>query len=156
MIMKGNKMLKNYTSTVPASRSIQHIENQLVQHGAINILKEYSNDGKLTALCFILNIKDKQIPFKIPARIENCEKILKARIKRHTTSAIKRVKEQAERTAWKLLSDWIDVNIGLEKIGQVELMEIFLSYVYDVSSKQTYFEKLKERNYKGLIGTGTN
>ena len=41
--------------------------------------------------------------------------------------------------------------MAMIELAQVELMEVFLPYVYDHQKQQTYFEKLKERNYKALL-----
>ncbi len=37
------------------------------------------------------------------------------------------------------------------ELSKVEFMEIFLPYLYDASKEQTYYEKLKEKSYKGLL-----
>ncbi|MCP4259131.1 MAG: hypothetical protein GY774_16725 [Planctomycetes bacterium] len=144
-------MIKNYTSSIPASRSVQYIENKLVVHGAKQIMKEYDDDKRLAAICFIIMVEGKELPFKLPARTEQCEAILLSRIKRPTEGTHKRVKEQAERTAWKLLRDWTDVQMSLVELGQVDILEVFLSFAYDVVEGKTYFEKLKDRKFKGLI-----
>jgi hypothetical protein len=36
-------MLKNYTSQVPANRSVMHIEERLAKQGAKSVLKLYEN-----------------------------------------------------------------------------------------------------------------
>lgn len=144
-------MIKNYTSQVPASRSVQYIENKLVVHGAKQIMKEYDDEKRLSGICFIINVDGKEWPFKLPARMEQCEAIFRARVKKPTQDTEKRIKAQAERTSWKLLSDWVDIQMSLIELGQAEFLEIFLPYAYDVVQKKTFFEKLKEINYKGLI-----
>lgn len=93
-------MIKNYTSQVPASRSIKRIEDMLIVHGARNILKTYDDDGQLSGICFQLAVDGQVIPFKLPARIENIERLLNAQIKRPTNATYERIKAQAARTAW--------------------------------------------------------
>ena len=39
-------MLKNYTSSVPASRSISFIEDKLAANGAMQVNKRYDSEGK--------------------------------------------------------------------------------------------------------------
>lgn len=143
-------MIKNYTSTVPVSRSVQHIEDCLVRYGAKNIMKMYDSDKKLESLCFIVPVERKEIPFKVPANVAQCEKILRASIRRPKPGTIERISGQAERTAWKLMSDWVDIQMSLIELKQVEFMQVFLSYVYFPSTNQTYFERLNADNFKLL------
>lgn len=143
-------MIKNYTSSVPVSRSVSHIEDCLVRHGAKNIMKMYDADKKLESLCFILPVDGKDIPFKIPANVTQCENILRASIRRPKPGTLERIADQAERTAWKLMSDWVDIQMSLIELKQVELLQVFLSYVYYPAEKMTYFEKLKDGGMKLL------
>jgi len=140
-------MIKNYTSQVPASRSVQHIEDCLIRHGARNIIKMYDDEKKLESLCFIMTIDGKDIPFKLPASVDKVEKALKASVRRPTKATYTRIKEQAERTAWRLQSDWVDVQMSLIELNQVEIMQVFLSYVYFPAQKQTFFERIKGNGY---------
>lgn len=143
--------LKNYTSTVPASRSISYIEAKLVKHGARHILKTYEVDGRINALCFSVVFDGKEIPFKLPARVAQCEQILRADLSpRCKPETRKKVPEQAERTAWKILADWVDAQMAMIELAQVELLEVFLPYVFDGSKNQTYFEVLKDNKFKAL------
>lgn len=138
-------MIKNYTSSVPAFRSVQHIEDKLSAYGIKNIIKSYGTNKELVGVCFIINENGEEIAFKLPARVEECEKILSRRVKKLHKSTLKRIREQSERTAWKLLSDWVDVQMSLIEIGQAEMLQIFLPYVYCPETDQTFFEKLKKR-----------
>jgi hypothetical protein len=146
-------MVKNYTSTVAASKSIQHIEDRLVTHGASNILKQYE-DKCLMGIAFILNVNGKQIPFKLPAHIKNVEKQLRSEIKRPRSGTMQNIKEQAERTAWKLLADWVDIQLSLVELQQIQFLEMFLPYVYDHQTQKTFFEKLEETGFKQLSFQG--
>jgi len=145
-------MIKNFTSTVPVSRSIQHIEDCLIRHGAHNILKMYDADKKLESLCFIISVDGKDVPFKLPASVNKVEKVLRSAVKRPTKNTYQNIKEQAERTAWKLQSDWVDIQMSLIELNQVEIMQVFLAYVYFPAQKVTYFEKLKDSHFKMLTG----
>ena len=146
-------MIKNYTSTVPVQRSLAHIEERLVKHGARSTVKTYTEAGEIEAFCFILMVKGQEVPFKLPARVANVEKVLGQSVKRAKTGTADRIHEQAERTAWKLVSDWVDIQISLVELGQVEIMEVLLPYVYDPKSKQTLFERYRDNGYK-LLGDG--
>jgi hypothetical protein len=148
----GILMIKNYTSTVPAERSVMHIEKRLVAHGAKNILKQYGPTGKLSGVCFIIEVNGQDTPFKIPARVEKAEERLRSQIKKPRAGTMKKIADQAERTAWKIVSDWVDIQMSLIDLDQVELIEVFLPYVYDPSKEQTFFERIKEGGYKLLPG----
>jgi hypothetical protein len=140
-------MVKNYTSSVPASRSVQHIEDALIAAGAHSIIKMCEN-RKLTGIAFVINVNGSDIPYRLPARIANVEKVLKSQVKRPRRGTMENISAQAERTAWKLLSDWVDIQCSLIELKQVKFPEVFLPYVYDLSSKKTFFEKIEENNFR--------
>lgn len=146
-------MVKNYTSSVPASRSVQHIEDVLIRNGATLINKMIEN-GKLCGIAFVVSVNGSDLPFRLPARISNVEKMLKAQVKRPRNGTMENIAAQAERTAWKLLSDWVDIQCSLIELQQVKFTEVFLPYVYDVTKKQTFFEKLEENNFRQLSFNG--
>jgi hypothetical protein len=143
-------MIKNYTSGVPPERSVNHIEKSLVGHGARNILKDYDASGTLSGIAFIVEINGKSMPFKIPARVGRVEARLKEGIKRPRNGTMAKLKYQASKTAWKLLADWVDIQMSLIDLDQVEMLEVFLPYAYDAGKKQTFFEKVKEGSIKLL------
>lgn len=139
-------MVKNYTSQVQADRSIQHIEKCLVKHGVKSLMRMYDNK-KLSGIAFIISVNGKDIPFKMPARIDRIEKQMRKAVLRPRDGTMERIGEQAERTAWRLLSDWIDIQMSLIELDQVELIEVFLPYMYDVSKDETFYEKMKSSGF---------
>lgn len=152
-MMNKKSNIKNYTSTVPASRSVNRIEELLVRHGAKNILKIYDNDHRLVSVAFIMIMKDtgNEMPFKLPARVDKVESKLRGSIKKPRKGTLNKVSEQAERTAWRLLSEWVEIQLSLVELDQAEFIEIFMPYIYDHAKQQTYYDKIKSNNYRGLL-----
>lgn len=136
-------MIKNYTSEVLSSRSVLHIEERLIQNGAKNIMKIY-DDKRLAGIAFIVEVNGIDHPFRLPARIDRVEKVLMALYSRPRKGTEKKVKDQAERTAWKLLADWIDIQLSLVELDQAELLEVFMPYLYNHDKKTTFFDQWKE------------
>jgi len=147
--MKVN--IKNYTSTVSADKSISRIEAILVEMGAERIHKGYK-EGRLESISFSMKVDQNIIPFQLPAQVEVIEKIFLSQYKYRATEVQKRnAREQAERTAWKLIQEWVHIQSSMIRLQQAEFLEVFLPYVYRVESQTTFFKSLKESNYKALL-----
>ena len=140
--------LKNYTTEVPANRSIENIEKLLVSAGATNIMKEYGPSGNCSALSFILVMKNMKLPFRLPAKVQNVFVWLK---KRKPQTSDKNLLAQAERIAWKQQYDWVHLQLTLIELDQAEKLELFLPYLYDIQKGETYYEKIKAGGFKALL-----
>lgn len=142
--------LKNYTSSVPARNSISHIENKLAVYGASSISKLFDSNGGVLGLCFVLTTNGIAMTYKVPANVNKVEKRFLANRSRppRTKEDKDRVRTQAERTAWKIMSDWVDIQLSLIDVDQVEVSEVFLPYIFD--GKATYYEYLKNSNFKDI------
>ncbi len=146
-------MIKNYTSGVPPERSVNHIEKSLISHGARNIMKTYGPDGKLDGLLFVIPQNGKDIPYMLRSHIDKVEKKLRESVRRPHKGTGEKIRIQAERTAWKIISDEIDIKMTRIDLNQIEMLEGFLPYAYDARKMQTFFEKIKEGGMK-MITTG--
>jgi hypothetical protein len=126
------------------------IEKNLVAAGATDISKKYK-DQICIGITFRMLIAG-QMPmfFQLPANIEPCFNVLWADVRRPKADTKQRIREQAERTAWKIISDWVEIQLSMILLKQAEPLQIFLPYVYDPATEQTFFEKLKDNNFKGL------
>jgi hypothetical protein len=135
--------LRNYTSGSPVDRSVSLIEKKLVESGARHISKEYDR-GMLVGITFaICDANSKMVPIRLPANIERCEQLFSAEVKRPRKGTKDKIRQQAERTAWKLLADWVDVQCSMIMLQQAEPLEIFLPYLFDGNLGQTFFQALK-------------
>lgn len=145
--------LKNYTSNVPVTRTIAKIEELLAEFGAKAIGKNYS-DGKLVALTFQLEIEGRDVLVRLPADPTAINLKLREEVRRPREGTLDRIYEQAERTAWKLQQDWLEIELTKIRLRQTEPMETFLAYFWD--GEKTYFQLLRESKFKGLLPEKTS
>ncbi len=143
--------IRNYTSSVSADKSILLIERCLISMGATNIAKEYQ-DGKTLAISFAIKNGEGIIPFRLPGKVGPIKKLLLSQYRRPTQSQTQQCQEQAERTAWKNVYEWVAIQATMIQLEQVEVIEVFFPYIYDMGRQQTLFERAKESNYKALLG----
>ena len=140
--------MKNYTSSVPISRTISRIEECLAKAGASGIMKEYDN-GKLSALCFRLRMPTgKDLAVRLPANEVEVYNVLVKAVKRPRNGTVERLRDQAARTAWKLQQDFVEVQLSMIEMRQTDAMQAFLAYVWD--GKQTFYQALRQNNFKML------
>lgn len=134
----------NYTTTIDSYKTVAEIEKILVQHKATSIMKNY--DGEvITSLSFLVDVGYNQIPIKLPAKINECLKVLESEKKKGTKN-VKATYEQAERVAWRILKDWVLAQMALLDINMVKFEEVFMPYIVDKNG-QTLFEKLEDKQF---------
>ena len=137
--MKGKFNIKNYSTEVPAERSISEIEKILASFGAEAIMKEYTKDGKARALSFKL---DSNV-FKLPANVNGVKEILfSGRRGYYGRDSMKNREERAYKVAWRIIKDWIHSQLSLIASGQAQPQEIFFPYMYD--GKRTLYQSYVE------------
>ena len=135
--------IKNHTSTIEASRSMARIEELLLEIGATNINKQYV-DKVCAGLTFLLFDQQLQqtLAFHLKAHVEECFSILWKEVKRPRSDTRATLQQQASKTAWKILSDWTEIQCSMVLLGQAKPLQMFLPFIYDVKSNETIFEKL--------------
>lgn len=135
--------IKNYTSTVEASRSMAKIEDLLVEIGATNINKQYA-EKVCTGITFLLFDQQLQqtLPFHLKAQVEECFTILWKDVKRPRPDTRVILQKQANKTAWKILFDWTEIQCSMILLGQAKPLQMFLPFIYDMKSNETLFDKV--------------
>lgn len=144
--------IKNYTSKIAVESTIARIECKLAAMGATHIMKTYGEKSKVLSVVFNIPDRDKSIPIRVPANVKGCfDAMWRQYCINHThprDSAKPKIYEQAERTAWKLVQDWIEVQVSMVEMKQAEPLQVFLPYAWD--GKQTYFELMRSGGFKQL------
>lgn len=126
------------------------IESALIRGGAIGISKEYK-DGNLRAIHFSIPLQENRLTMiRLPGDIEAVYEVLKDDGRKHGESYLENLQEQAVRTAWKLIQDWVEIQMTMIKMRQVEFLQVFLPYVWD--GRHTFYDDLKGGGFKLLTG----
>jgi hypothetical protein len=144
------KKIKNYTSSVPAERTISLIEQELVHIGVTHIEKSYENGTPSGIIFSIAMPHAKKLSFKIPANIEAALDIIKT-IPEYKSKNKEWLKSQANRTAWRIVFNWIEIQVAMVQLKQADAMQVFLPYAYNAQSQQTFYDKIKGNEYKLLL-----
>lgn len=104
---------------------------------------------------FIITVDGVDLPFKLPARIAECEKILLGMLSSRVRSETrKKIPAQAVRTTWKILADAVESQMAMIELGNVKITEVFLSYLWNAKTNQTAFEALEQKGFKALLPAG--
>ena len=144
------KSIKNYTSEVPVNRSLQNIQDILARAGAQKIMMDYDSTRNVSAIVFGLEIEGKGfVPFTLPVNVEKLATVL---YKTDFNRLDEKRKEQARRTAWKNVHDWIDAQMALIETEMVEVGQVFLPYVVTGQNKTLYDSYMEGR----LLPPGTS
>lgn len=135
----------NYTTTVDAFKTVSEIEYILVKHRAKSVMKNYEGET-IVGLSFLIDTGMQQIPVRLPAKVDDCLKILQKEKRDNPRKQIKATRDQAERVAWRILKDWVEAQMALLDIEMVTFEEIFLPYI-ETNNGQTVYERLEERQF---------
>lgn len=123
--------IKNYTSTVDVYKSLGGIQGALASHGARKIMVDYDPEGRPTGVMFGIETPDGPRGFSLPANVDGVMAVF-------AQQKIKADRAQAERTAWKNVHDWVLAQMALIEAGQVQIDEVFLSYLTDGRGRTLY------------------
>ncbi len=126
--------LKNYTTQIPANRSIQEIQEMLQKHGASGSMIQYEvGTGRVESLSFRMNVNGQNWDFRLPIKWRGAQS---AMLSQGVTKA--RDDDYSYRVAWRVLKDWVDVQMALIEIEMVDIQEVFLPYVVQKGGNTLY------------------
>lgn len=138
--------LKNYTSQVPAARSIKEIESALVKAGATGMSYEFEAGGRIASLSFRLVIGGVPVAFALPVNWRLFQVVLKEQKVREWAN-----EDYVYRVAWRNIRDWVLAQLALYETAMVELPQVFLPFAQDKAGR-TLYEAAKGSRF--LIGDG--
>ena len=126
--------IKNYTTIVSASRSIEEIQTALVDHGATGLAYDYEKGtGKIEALRFKLVVNKNDIIFSLPVNWRKFQEVLKQQEVNRWDD-----EDYVYRVAWRNIRDWILSQMALYETQIVELPQIFLPFATDSKGSTLY------------------
>ncbi len=141
--------IRNYTSKVPANRSIDEIQTALVKHGASGIIYEYEQGtGRIAALKFLLPINGNSVGFALPVEWRKFQRVLQEQqVSRYSDE------DYVYRVAWRNIRDWVLAQLALYETQIVELPQVFLPFAVGKGGATLYQQVIEGQL---LLGSGKN
>jgi hypothetical protein len=102
--------------------------------GAHQILTEFDNRGEPSGIAFAVIVAGGLRQFSLPVNAYAVQAVLK----RDQTVARYSSLEQAQRSAWRLLKDWLEAQLTFVETGMVTLEQAMLPYLRDREGRTVY------------------
>jgi len=123
------------------------IQKALVQNGAKGILQKFDDEGRITALQFILEIEGKELPFALPVEWRKFQALLKQQgVSRATDD------DYCYRVAWRCVRDWVLAQLAFFETQMVSVPQVFLPFA-TAKDGRTLAEHIVD-NPQFLLGNG--
>ena len=154
-----NKALFTYTTKIEASKTIAEIQEDLVRHGAKQVMANYTDNGIIEALSFvIITPEGKAIAIRLPCDPNPVFEVLKQQNRERKVPNNLVNKDQALRVAWRIVKYWVEAQMALLETQMVKMEQIFLPYAI-VKGGRTLFESMRTGRFALLeakVETGVN
>lgn len=145
-------MLLNYSTKASAEQTIGEIQRMLSEHGVTAMMTEYEGRN-VSAVSFKMNLDGKPMGFKLPCNWRSVQTIFQEpKHRKRLKCKIADIDDQAIRTAWRIIKDWIESQLALIEVGMVTLPQIFLPYTI-MKDGRTLSEHV-ENDPSFLLGSG--
>lgn len=136
--------MKNYTTTIQAHKSKAEIELLLARNGAGKIMTEYDSKGNPITLKFCLVHQGKELCYSLPCRVDGIHSFLQAK-----KEAKFKTWNHALNVGWRILKDWVEIQISLIESEMADIEEVFLPYLL-VASDATLYDRFIDDSQKLL------
>jgi hypothetical protein len=127
--------LLNYTTEVPALRTIGSVQALLVEAGARSIQTDYDAVGTPIGLAFMVETMNGPRGFKLPVQAFRVLQVLKRDKK---VAPRYKTPEQAERVAWRIVKDWLEAQLAIIQTEMVTLDQVMLPYMTSGDGRTVY------------------
>lgn len=144
--------LMNYSTEVPASRTIMEIEELLARAGVKSVHKEYAASEPI-GFVFSIQTRHGELFFKMPCEVEPVFETLYAEIRKPHHNTKQLLREQAVRVAWRVMLDSLRADLTKLRLKQVVPEQVFLPYLYNPRTGTTLYQQLETTGFK-MLGEG--
>jgi len=133
----------NYTTKVKTEKTASEIQSILCRSGAQAVMSEFE-DGEVSAISFRLELDGQLLSFRLPINKEGVLRALDRDCQPRYVNP-----DQANRTAWRIIKDWVESQMALVEANQADIVEVFLPYLQD-DMGITIYNRLKGGEFKML------
>lgn len=142
--------LLNYTTKVPVVNSVAAIQKILIKHGASSIMQDYDDEQELIAIAFKLRLNNQELSFKLPIDWRATFEVMKS----DGTPQPLLNEAHARRVSWRIIKDWVEVQLAIAETKMVTIPQVFLPYAVNQDGRTLY--EIVAENPNLLLGSGGN
>ena len=130
-----------------AQKTVTEVMGLLVAKGADEISIVYDDDRQPAGLKWtVQSPRLGRAAFALPCNIDAV--FVKLTEQRVMVTSPESRRQQAIRTSWRILKDWVEAQMALLETGMVTMDEIFLPYM--LSGGQTFYQALVAGEFRAL------
>lgn len=126
--MPAGKGILNYTTTIAPEKTAGECFGMLARHGAAKVLIMFDASKEPAGLAFEIATPSGLRQYTLPINAEGVMAALKAGHRAGNVANRYVNAEQATRTAWRVLKDWLESQLALIEAGMSALDEVMLPW----------------------------
>ena len=123
----------NYTTSVPAMRTIGQVQGKLAEHGAKAVMMNYEQ-GRVSSLAFQVDGPAGPLSIKLPVDLKATLRVME----RDGLQQRYLTEDHAYRVSWRIVKDWLEAQMALLDTEMVKLEQIFLPYIITRDGNTVY------------------
>lgn len=136
----------NYTTKVPASKTVGEIQEVLAKAGASKIMIDYNKDREPVSVSFLVEMHNgTELSFRLPC---DWEGVLFA-LRRDKAQAKYLTADHAKMVAWRTVKQWLEAQLAFIEAEQATMAQVFLPYAV-TSTGETMYDRLIDDSKKLL------
>lgn len=132
--------LLNYTTDVPVSRSVGHVQALLAKGGATRIAIDYDG-GEPSGVAFQVDGPQGPLSYVLPIRAH----LVHAVLQQERIAQRYQTPEHAKRVAWRIVKDWLEAQLAMLAADLVTMDQLMLPY-QQVGPGQTVYDLWREQH----------
>jgi len=142
----------NYTSKVPVTQTIKEITDILVRHNAKSVMQCFGADRTLKEISFVITVECGDLNFRMPSNVDAVYRIMRQQLPEWRGKTPSPAQEpiwrgQAERTAWRILKDWVEAQMAILDVEMVTMVQVFMPYLV-TNDGITLYDKMLAHQFK--------
>ena len=142
----------NYSTTIPARRTVQECMTVLADAGADAVAAQY-RDKQPIGLSFRLDTANGPRDFAMPVNIDGVQNMLAtATVKAHIGRGQLTSREHAANVAWRVVKDWLEAQLAIIAAEMATLDQVMLPYLQ--IGTQTLYEAYLEFDGLRMLEAG--
>lgn len=141
--------IKNYTTKIPASKTVQRIQTLLAQSGARRVMIEYDAEGNPDTVAFEIEyLPGECLRFLLQANAGGCLQALEDDPGSLPDRLINEI--HARRVAWRIVLNWIEAQLAMIEAEQASMARLLLGYAM-TPDRRTVFDVIVEGEGRKLL-----